>query len=122
MPNQNNAQLSDYIAGLVQGTRANQFEWTRANPTTYTWENDGARISIQRVDRRPTTFGQSSRLFVLQAFDLKHNPPKQMLILSGGEDESLNMRLEQLYAVIGENMTQRGLDFLKSVLGQKPQQ
>jgi hypothetical protein len=123
MPSPEFTELLNYIEQLIVATRSGSMVWARANPTTLTWDTQTptpAKLVLQRLDRRQVTLqvGKpveiTKRIYVFQAFDMK--TVQQKLSLSGAEDENVNQKLEALFESITSTLSQKDLEFLKSIL------
>jgi len=123
MPSLEITEFLSYIEQLTVATRSGSVEWTRVNPTTFTWDTikpTPARLSLQRVDRRDRVVKAgrpmviTSKHYVFQAVDPEEG--LQKLSISGADDPDVNQKLEALYDAISSGLSRKGLDFLKSLL------
>jgi hypothetical protein len=116
-------QIKKYTARLVADTLGGRVVWTRLNPTTFGWDStDGtqARVTLQEVEVPRVVVGPSGRTvrqvkrYVLQATDL---PTRQVrLDLDSRQDEIIHASLAELYRAVSDSISQRGLDYLSSLL------
>jgi hypothetical protein len=116
-----------YIDDMLKSTSAGKIVWKSVNPTTFVWETIGAKLSFQRVERliaMPVTqqigrppIQQPPRKqisYLFQAYDLAQITPI-VNVDSTGEPE-LNQKFDMLFELIQTGISERSLDFLKSIL------
>ena len=126
MPNPDVLRFFPYLDSLIAASNSGAMIWTRANPTTFTWETmtpSPARLSLQLVESRANRFiggklvREEKKHFIFQAFDLSSRGSSQLKFsISGAEDDQLNARLHALHDSITFKLTTDGLDFLKSIV------
>lgn len=125
MENTEQQELLDYISKILDMTKAGKIEWARANPTTYIWTKTvgtvPSRIVLQKVQRqepfKPDPTHISVRVipgFIFQVLDLRSNA--QMITINSTEEAIYNASLSQLFDYISQNISRRGIDFLKNLL------
>jgi hypothetical protein len=129
--------LETYLSDLMTATKAGKVNWKAVNPTTYVWETGAprnARLNLQRIDRmvpvsvvggqvivggRPQPqqriVQQPQTSYVFQAFDMA-TPNLPILNLESSSDPELNKRLTELFELVKSGVSQKTLDFLKSLL------
>jgi hypothetical protein len=119
-----------YLEKLIAETRNGTMLWHKANPTTFTWETNEpkpARLILQRIQNRARVRlselqetkarPEPISIFILQALDLSMpGEAREVTSISGDKDSEVNGRLEQLYDSIKLDLSDRGLDFLKSIM------
>jgi hypothetical protein len=129
MPKPEMVLFLEYIDGLIAATRSGAMDWIRINPTTFIWDTatpTPARLSLQLVESRGGKVmrgGQvirtTVRHFMFQAFDLtmmQTAPERQRLAVNGADEPEANEKLQMLYDAISAGISQKGLEFLKSIL------
>jgi hypothetical protein len=137
MPNSESEGLQAYISDLVAATKAGKVNWKSVNPTTFVWETGSpknARVSLQRVDRvvqvalpiggqiiiggratpQQRVTQQTQTSYVFQAFD--GASPTAILNIDSSSDPELNKSLTDLFELVKTGISQKTLDFLKSIL------
>jgi hypothetical protein len=126
MPNAESDELQAYISDLTALTNAGKINWRSVNPTTFVWDAGAprnARVSLQRLDRLvalppmpgrpPSQRKETSYLF--QVFDL-NIPNAPILNVESSSDAQLNDKLTHLFEFAKTGVTQRTLEFLRSIL------
>jgi hypothetical protein len=126
MPRPEDTEFMEYVDQLIESTRSGKVEWRAANPSTVTWEAEGARLSLQRLERtRPgrTPSGLMGVVktvsYIFQAFEVGGGAVKRFIEKMSIESESnepINRKLDTLYDVAKTAAARKGLDFLKGVL------
>jgi hypothetical protein len=115
-------ELIIYINKITESTRLGEMLWTRINPTTYTWSTDKpkpAKIILQQVQRSTrriiggNIIVRTSTHYLFKVID-QHG--QEVIAVDGSEDESINTSLSPLYEAILSGFTQKGIEFLKTIL------
>jgi len=133
MPGQESQELQSYLDGLIAVTRAGSVQWTSANPTTFIWQTENARFTVQRVEKTgPVVLGvgrisqQKKISYVFQAHELVKQAAggglttlQQRFSIEGSENEELNRKLDELFDAIRSGIFRKGLEFLKEHLPTK---
>lgn len=132
MPQSEHKGLSTYIDDVYEATLAGRIAWKAVNPTTFVWETatpKPAKLSLQRVDRivntGATVISQGRRvpqqrketIYLFQVFDLTEAGAATPILNIGGADEAdLNQRLQKLFDLVKTGVSERSLEFLRSIL------
>jgi hypothetical protein len=135
MPNSESEGIQAYLSDLITATKAGKVNWKTVNPSTFVWETGAprnARLSLQRVERTvqvpiagqivvgrpamPRFTQQQQTSFVFQAFEMGN--PNPVLNIDSSNDQELNKRLAELFDLVKTGISQKTLDFLKSILPQ----
>ena len=125
MPTPEQEELAQYISRIMQKTKDGQAEWTRVNPSTFAWtrtlETRSARIILQRVDRTEiyqripgAGVTRTVRNYFMQVTELPTNA--QMVSINTDQDKFFAPLLEELFNLVSQNISRKGLDFLKEFL------
>jgi len=126
MPSVKHEALADYIDELVKATEQGKIDWNAVNPTTFVWETTAprnARVSLQRVERTVSVrvgsvnIPQKAISYLFQVVDLKQ-PTPPILIVDTAEDNSLKEKLAALFNLMKTGISDKTLEFLKSILPQ----
>ncbi|HTZ72384.1 MAG TPA: hypothetical protein VMB47_00555 [Candidatus Aquilonibacter sp.] len=135
MPNAETQGLQGYISELVAATRDGKIAWKAVNPTTFIWESGQppARISLQRVERMaqvavpatavpgrpmqpPRVVQMPQASYIFQAWDMSSPNAAPVLNLDSPYGTELNQPLNELFDLVKSGVSQKTLDFLKSIL------
>jgi hypothetical protein len=107
------------LQNLVERTRSGSIEWSRVNPTTYSWANNKGRAIIQQVEqKRLVSQGGrvSSRSITSYTFQTYDSAGVLVLKLGSGEMAELGADLETLFKAASESVLSQGLGVLKNML------
>jgi len=128
MPEQESQELQSYLDGLISATREGSVQWTSVNPTTFIWQTQNARLTLQRVEKATPIMVTGGRItqqrkvsYVFQAHELVKQQPsgaialQQRFSIEGSENEQLNHKLAELFDAIRSGIFRKGLDFLKQL-------
>lgn len=116
-------ELNEFIrvvSRFAQSTRSGEMQWTKVNPTTYSWSSDAGTVFLQQVSKNvrigsgTLTRSSERKGYLFQAFDKMKNP---QLAVNSAEQIDANGVLSELYDSIGASFTKKGVDFLKSMIG-----
>jgi hypothetical protein len=117
--------LGTMVDDLIASTRRGSFVWAPVNPSTYVWEQPRtatsapARMTLQLVERIvKDRIGVNTKkdVVILQVSELSPPTPVVRLKIDGSEIPDLNSKLLDLFKIAGSGVTEKGLDFLKSLL------
>jgi hypothetical protein len=127
-------QLVDVLEQLVAATEIGKVQWTKINPTTYSWPSDSGKVVIQKVPLprgatgsiwRAVTSSQSdvsdarteiATRYMLEVFDAAGEP---QLVASSVRSRDVQAALESAYAAISSQFAQKGVDFLRELVEMK---
>ena len=115
-------ELIEQVNRLITTTSGGEIIWTRANPTTFTWErgSPAARIILQTLTQSRTVVVGArpvQRQFRFLLFQVVDPLSKETYInVQERDDTDVGRKLAELYQAISASESRRGLDFLKSVL------
>lgn len=124
MPNEKYETLATYIDELIGATQQGKIEWKSVNPTTFIWETSvprNAKVSLQRVERLVNikfgsrTVQQKTTTYLFQVVDL-NQPIPPILIVDTADDQQLNEKLAALFELAKTGISEKTLNFLKSIL------
>ena len=121
--------LLAYIADLSNATAVGKISWRSVNPTTFVWEApspQNARLSLQRVERvvavstamvggRPVPQQKKQTFYLIQAFD-QPGSATPIMNVDSSDDIELNQRLSELFELIKTGVSEKTLEFLRSML------
>lgn len=124
--------LQKYLDEVIAATSAGKIPWKSVNPTTFVWETGNAKVSLQRVERitqvsippvqlpgRPPLQQRMAQVasvsYVFQAFDMGR-PNVPILNLESSMDKALDQKLQDLFDLVKTGVSQKTLDFLRSIL------
>lgn len=118
------AQLLEYLDEVIGANSAGRIEWIQANPTTYIWDIPRrARITLQqttavRGEPVPGRPGVQKPVqvttYVFQVQDQTNNTVRMQT--QADQSSPLGKKLALLYDNITAKLTQKNLDFLKSLV------
>lgn len=112
-------EFARVLQDLAKRTRAGNIEWSRVNPTTYSWANNKGRAIIQQVEQK-RLINQGGRLVsrsaISYAFQAYDPAGAQVLKLNSGEMEQIETDLEALFKAASESVLTQGLGVLKNML------
>src|ERR1700722_14560247 len=136
MTNTETQGMQGYISELIGATRDGKIALKAVNPTTFIWESGQppARISLQRVERMaqvvvpgaaiagrpqpPRVVQMPQASYIFQAWDLSSPNLPPVLNLDSPHGTELNQPLNELFELVKSGVSQKTLDFLKSILPQ----
>ena len=121
-----------YLEELQRATKTGSVIWRAVNPTTFVWDSPAVtntRLSFQRIERvsegsktTPLTAPGAKQIepkkrnvFVFQAFDLAQ-PAGPILSLDSAEHPELVQGFASLYELITASLSNKTLEFLRSML------
>lgn len=130
--------LYTYLNEVIGATNAGKIPWKIVNPTTFVWETTtprSAKVSLQKLERinqvpvppqiipgRPPQPPRMNQVhvvsYVFQAFDL-NSPNVPILNIESSNDPAVNEQLKNLFELVKTGVSQKTLDFLKSMLPSK---
>lgn len=126
MPRPEDAEFIEYVDKLIESTRSGTIEWKAVNPSTIVWETDGARLSLQRLERAKGTHNAAGRpimvkivSYIFQAFEVRGSAVKSLvekMSVESDENDAINKKLDALYEAAKTATARKGLDFLKGIL------
>ncbi|MBI3477398.1 MAG: hypothetical protein HY010_16825 [Acidobacteria bacterium] len=113
--------LRAYVDELIAATNAGKINWKTVNPSTFVWEPGApknARVSLQRVDRTTPTGNVTRReiFYLFQAFDSMEPNTSPVVSVESRKDGELQLRFATLFELIKTGLSQKNLDFLRSIL------
>jgi hypothetical protein len=121
------SELSGYIAyiqQLIAATNGGRIEWTRTNPTTFSWTTSApkrAKTVLQKVTRSEQTRDQAGRIaiqittqHVLQVTDIASR--SQVLSLNTTDSPELAPLLLDLFDAVSLSVGRKAVEYLKSIL------
>ena len=114
--NQNTDELLKYLNEISQKSLQGEIEWTHPNSSTFTWNQEGFIVSIQRatVPRLNRLLPQESVDFLFQV--LKRPVRTVVLSLSSKERPDLAPALEGIYGSATRGVDVRASNVLRELL------
>jgi hypothetical protein len=108
------------VSDLASRTRSGEVEWSRVNPTTFSWSNERGVVNIQSVDR-PTIVttekgfkADKERGYIFNAYDPGGVSRVQLNSL---DMKALLPELRELFELAANSVESKGLSFLKNLIG-----
>lgn len=109
------SKLKSTVESLINSTVHGGIDWSRINPTTYVWNNQGGRVILQQIGKNTRTAAgiREIKSYLLQVMDQSGD---LQLSVSSDSTREAEDSLARLYGSITTAMTNRGLDFLSSLI------
>ena len=109
-------QLIEVVRDLQNKTSAGEIQWSKINPTTYSWSGSGGRIVMQKIVQSPRTqaIALSGPRYHLEVLD--SHGDAQVSLVSGRSPEAASA-LQALYVAITSAVTAKGVDFFRQLVG-----
>jgi hypothetical protein len=129
---QENPEFEQFLNQLAEATRSGTVKWNSVNPTTFVWETPNGKLTLQRVVQRVNVqqvraaipgrppqvvmVPQEKVNHIFQASQKTGAELEQVLSINSSEHPGLSEKLEALFQLVSQGVSEKALDFLKSLL------